>query len=138
MLVMGDHGRSPTHRAAGDVLVRDGCVHWHTRYACDVRDAREGIFAYGCSLQEAWTSCLLPCPSCAGAEAALAANRWGGRTRVERARLSLPVLQGLVSGVTIVPSSTPGVGARRMWPLQGMTEVAPVGRKRSRVATRGG
>ncbi|MDQ2757603.1 MAG: hypothetical protein M3Y71_13755 [Actinomycetota bacterium] len=100
-----EHGGPEPEPASGDVVVRDGCVHWHTRPTCEVRDAREGVVAYGCSLRDAWASCLLPCPSCSGGQATVAAARWGSRTRVERARLTLPVLRDLVSGVAIVPLS---------------------------------
>ncbi len=102
---------------SGDVVVRDGCVHWHTRPTCDVRDAREGPVAYLCGLRDAWASCLLPCPSCAGRQVTLAVAAWGEPTRVERARLSLPVLQDLVTGLTILPTSAPRAGARSLPPL---------------------
>jgi len=112
-------------RTSGDVVVRDGCVHWHTLPTCDVRDAREGVVAYRCGLRDAWASCLLPCPSCAGGQATLAAAAWGVRTRVERARLSLPVMQDLRNGVGIVPTSPPVPGVGRMPPVRALPQLAP-------------
>jgi len=107
-------GHELVARTSGDVVVRDGCVHWHTRPACDVRDAREGAVAYSAGLRDVWASRLLPCPSCAGGQAMLAAALWGPLTRVERARLPLPTLQDLTSGVTIVPAPAPTPSAGRL------------------------
>ncbi|MEO3938037.1 hypothetical protein V3N99_14950 [Dermatophilaceae bacterium Soc4.6] len=131
-----EHGQVTDH-GSGDVVVRDGCVHWHACAACEVRDSREGVVAYRVSLRDAWSSCLVPCPECAGSKVALAADRWGDPTPVERARLTLPVIQDLVTGVTIVPTSAPVAGARRLPPLPPEVELsataAPEG---SRVASR--
>lgn len=107
----------PSDRTSTDVVVRDGCVHWHVLPGCDVRDAREGVVAYRVALRDAWASCLVPCPDCAVDESRQAGERWGAPTPVERARLTLPVLQDLVSGVTIVPPSPHRGGSARVPPL---------------------
>lgn len=99
--------------AALDVVVRDGCVHWHAHATCEVRDAREGPVAYRCSLRDAWASRLVPCPECAVVLAAQARSWWGQRSDVERARLPLPPLVDLRTGVTLVPSSPAVHGVAR-------------------------
>ena len=123
-------------RASSDVVVRDGCVHWHTLASCEVRDAREGVVAYRVTLRDAWASCLLPCPACGSDEARRAGECWGTPTSVERARLTLPVLQDLVTGVTIVPPSPHRCGSSRMPPLPPAPEHRPTPAVRLRVSTR--
>lgn len=97
----GGHVIEGLGRSSTDVVVRDGCVRWHATFDCEVRDAREGGYAYRCSLGDAYGSRLLPCTACATRLEALATTAWGPRTVGERARLALPRLQDLDTLVAV-------------------------------------
>ncbi len=112
----GGHVIEGLGRSSTDVVVRDGCIRWHASSECEVRDAREGGYAYRCSLGDAYGSQLLPCATCATRLEALARTAWGPRTVAERARLALPRLQDLDTLVTIVSGQGTTTSLPRVWP----------------------
>ncbi len=91
MMGRGERGSAP------GVFIRDGLVRWHATRSCGERDAREGHFAYRCSLDAAYRSPLVPCPTCASELTALAEAVWGPITAHDRVRLPIPRLLPLPS-----------------------------------------
>jgi len=81
----------------GQVFIRDGLVRWHATWSCGERDAREGDFAYRCTLDAAYRSPLVPCPACTSELNALAEAVWGPITTHDRVRLPIPRLLPLPS-----------------------------------------
>lgn len=110
-MTYGHGGRFP---APGQVFVRDGCARWHATRSCDERDAREGDFAYHCSLDAAHRSPLVPCPSCASELRTLADTLWGAIAPYDRARLPLPRL------LPLAPEPGPGAAPGDRQLVQGM------------------
>ncbi len=91
------HGDGGQGSAQGQVFIRDGLVRWHATRSCGERDAREGDFAYRCSLDAAYRSPLVPCQACTGDLFTLAAALWGPMTTHDRVRQPMPRLLPLTN-----------------------------------------